>query len=111
MNSVRIHIGDVLNSQPRHDLPISVNDIVILRGFYFRENFPYAKFCENKTLTKISEFTVFNENCFKSSGDIEQIKTFYGRKLTDESTLKKKHIKSSNPTTILCVHWRIICGY
>ena len=47
------HICDIKNSQLGHDLPISVNDRII---FPFGKN--YAKFHENKTLTKISEFTV-----------------------------------------------------
>ena len=34
------HIGDVLNSRPRHDLPNSVNDRVIMP---FREDFTFAK--------------------------------------------------------------------
>ena len=57
--SVKRHICDVQTSRPRHDLPISVNyiDFVISRGFNLR-NFAYAKFRENKTLAKISEFTV-----------------------------------------------------
>ena len=43
--------------QLRHDLPISVNNRVILP---FREGFIFtkAKFPEDKTLAKISKFTV-----------------------------------------------------
>ena len=47
------HICHVKNSQPGHDLLTSVNDRLIST---FRED---AKFRENKTLMKFSEFTVF----------------------------------------------------
>ena len=50
-NSIKRHICDAKNSQLGHDLRISVSHRVISRGFY-------AKFHENKTPTKISEFTV-----------------------------------------------------
>ena len=50
VKSVKKHIYDVENLQLRHASPISVNDRVI---FPFRENFG-----KNKTLEKISEFTV-----------------------------------------------------
>ena len=43
------------NSRLRQDLPISINDRVILP---FREDFIFAKFRENKVFAKISEFTV-----------------------------------------------------
>ena len=51
---------DIQTSRLKHDLPISVNDRVILlfcKGLFSR-NFTCAKFCENKTLAKIFEFTV-----------------------------------------------------
>ena len=54
-NSVKRHICDVKNSRLRHDIPISVNDRVISP---FREDFVFTKLRENKTLAKISEFTV-----------------------------------------------------
>ena len=63
-NSIKRHISDVKNSRIRQDLPLSINDRVILP---FREGFiftklriceAYAKFRENKVLAKISEFTV-----------------------------------------------------
>ena len=61
-NSVKRHIFyDVQNSRLKHDLPISVNDRVILsfhEGFIFAKLRTYAKFHENKTLPKIGEFTV-----------------------------------------------------
>ena len=38
-----------------HDLPTSINGRVISP---FSECFVFVKFCENKRLTKISEFTV-----------------------------------------------------
>ena len=48
-------ICDVQNSRPRDDLHILVNDRVISP---YRESFIFTKFRENKTLAKISEFTV-----------------------------------------------------
>ena len=64
-NSVKRQICDVKISRPGHDLPISVNDRNISP---YCESFN-AKFRENKTLPKISEFTVngifynFNTRC------------------------------------------------
>ena len=58
-NSVKGHICDFQNSRLSHDLPISVQDRVILP---FNEGFIFVKtsqFCENKTLAKNSEFTVY----------------------------------------------------
>ena len=54
------HISDVKNSRLRQDLPISINDRVILpiRECFFSRNFAYEKFLENKVLAKIPEFTV-----------------------------------------------------
>ena len=70
-NSFKRHISDVKDSRLRQDLPISINDRVILPfrvGFIFPKlricevslsrNFAYAKFRENKVLAKITEFTV-----------------------------------------------------
>ena len=58
-NSVKRHSCCAKNSRPEHDLPISVIDRVISQ---FREDFIFTKlrikFRENKTLAKISEFTV-----------------------------------------------------
>ena len=51
-NCIKRHISDVKKSRLRQDLPISINDRVILP---FREGF---KFRENKVLAKISEFKV-----------------------------------------------------
>ena len=50
------------NSRLRQDLPISINDTVIVpfREGLFSRNFAYAKFRENKVFAKISEFTVSN---------------------------------------------------
>ena len=59
MKSVKRHIYDVKNSRLGHDLPTSVNDISPFREGLFSRNFAYAKFRKNKTLAKISEFTVF----------------------------------------------------
>ena len=56
--SVKRRICDTKNSPLGHDLPASVNDRVIspfLEDFIFHET---SKFLENKTLAKISEFTV-----------------------------------------------------
>ena len=55
-NSIKRHISDVKSSRLRQDLPISINDRVILPlrvGFIFPK-----KFRENKVLAKITEFTV-----------------------------------------------------
>ena len=59
-NSIKRHISDERNSRLRQDLPISINDRVILpfREGFISRNFAYAKFRENKVLAKISEFTV-----------------------------------------------------
>ena len=54
-NSDKRYICDVKNSQFGFDLPISFNDRVIARN---RDDFIFAKFRENKTLAKISKFTV-----------------------------------------------------
>ena len=54
--SVKGHICDVENLRLRHALPISVKDLFrhFVRILFCRN----AKFCKNKTLAKISEFTV-----------------------------------------------------
>ena len=49
------HISDVKNSRLRQDIPISINDRVILP---FLEGFIFTKRRENKVFAKISEFTV-----------------------------------------------------
>ena len=58
-NSVKRHICDVKNSRLRRELHKPVNDRVISS---FREDFIFTKlricFAKNKTLVKISEFTV-----------------------------------------------------
>ena len=54
-NSIKRHISDVKNLRLMQDLPISVNDRVILP---FCEGFIFTKLHENKVLGKISEFTV-----------------------------------------------------
>ena len=62
VNNVKRHICDVQSSRLRRDLPILVNDIVIL---LFPEGLIFTKLlCENKTLSKISEFTVGVSNTF-----------------------------------------------
>ena len=61
-NSIKRHLCDVRNSRLGHDIRISVNGRAILpirEGFNFRK-LAYAKFRENKTLAKISEFTVWD---------------------------------------------------
>ena len=58
-NSIKRHISDVKNSRLRQNLPISINDKVILlfrKVFCFHETYAYAKFRENKVLAKISKF-------------------------------------------------------
>ena len=61
-NSVKRHICDVQTSQLRHDLPISLNDRVVL---LFREGLTFSKLpiCEvsrKKTFAKIFGFTVLS---------------------------------------------------
>ena len=59
-NCIKRHISDVKNSRLRQDLPVSINNRVILpicEGFIFTKL--RMKFRENKVLTKISEYTVF----------------------------------------------------
>ena len=57
-NSVKRHIYHVKNSLLGDDFLTSVNDRLILT---FHKDFIFTKLrtCENKTLAKISEFTVF----------------------------------------------------
>ena len=59
-NITKRHICDVLNSQIEHFSPISVNDRMnspFHKDFIFTK-LRLCKFPENKTLAKISEFTV-----------------------------------------------------
>ena len=57
-NIVRRHTCDIENSRLGHDLHLSVNDRVIL-PFLVDLIFTKIRIChENKTLTKISKFTV-----------------------------------------------------
>ena len=80
-NGVKRHICDVKNSRQRHDLPISVNDRVILP---FHEGFIFTKFrekktriYENRTLAKISEFTVYERMINKNSTSQHTISDHY----------------------------------
>ena len=59
MNSFKRHICDVKNSQVGHDLAISTNDREISS---FGNDFIFTKLCirKNKTLAKVSEFTVLS---------------------------------------------------
>ena len=52
VNSIKRHISDVKNSQLRQDLPISINEKVILpfREGFISRNFAYAKYRKNKVL-------------------------------------------------------------
>ena len=65
-NSAKRRICHVKNSRIWHDLLISVNDRVIspFHEGLFSRNFAVAKFRENKTLAKASEFTVTNLECY-----------------------------------------------
>ena len=60
-NSVKTHICDIKKSLQGHNFPISENDREISpnREDLFSRNFSYAKFRENTTIVKISEFTVY----------------------------------------------------
>ena len=65
-NIIKSHISDVKNSRLIQELPLSINDRVILpfrEGFIFTKLRICAKFCENKVLAKISEFTVLLFSC------------------------------------------------
>ena len=56
------HICDAKKSRIGHDLPIyskQRSDFAISQGFYFHET---SQFRENKTLAKISEFTVMPQS-------------------------------------------------
>ena len=59
-NSDKRHICDIKNLQIGYDLTISVNDRRLheIARILFLRNFAYVKFCKNKTLAKISQFTV-----------------------------------------------------
>ena len=58
-NRAKRHIRQVKNSPLGHDLPTSVNGKSDFTSVLFSRNFSFAKFRKNKTLTKISEFTVW----------------------------------------------------
>ena len=60
--NVKRQKSDTQNSRLRHDLHVLVNSRLnlLFREGFFSRNFAYAKFRENKTLAKISEFTVMN---------------------------------------------------
>ena len=63
MNSIITHFCHLKNSPIGHDLPTSVNAIVITpicKGFIFTK-FTAVKFRENKTLAKNSGITVMFE--------------------------------------------------
>ena len=59
-NSIKRHVCAVRNSRLGHDIPISVNNRVICHfaRVLISRNFAIVKFWENKTLAKMSEFTV-----------------------------------------------------
>ena len=62
-NNIKRHICDVKNLRLGHALPILVIHRVICHSA--RVLFPRnSKFRENKTLTKISKFTVLSKLCF-----------------------------------------------
>ena len=62
-NCIKRHSCDVKNLPLGHDLPSSVNDKMISRGFYFQETSHVRSFVKIKPLPKISEFTVPNLSC------------------------------------------------
>ena len=98
-NSVKRHIIHVKNSQLGHDLSTSVNDRVISLGFYVA-NFENAKFRENKTLAKISEFTVILQMSFEEFQDgCQTLYPLLGTDLTkeDPSGLKIADWDVKNP--------------
>ena len=64
VNSIKRPICDVRKSRLGHDICISVNDRVILP---FHEGFHFTKLRINKTLAKISEFTVYGERNISNS--------------------------------------------
>ena len=53
-NNIKRHVCDIKNS-------------LFSRGLYFREYFAFAKFRENKTLAKMSEYTVLFLIAYASS--------------------------------------------
>ena len=67
VNSVKRHIFNVKISRLEHALPTSKKRRVISsfrEGFFFSGKFTHAKFCENKTLAKITEFIVTARICY-----------------------------------------------
>ena len=60
-NSVKMQICDPQSSRLRHDLHVSVHEGVYFARVLFSQNIAYAKFRENKTLAKISEYTVIGK--------------------------------------------------
>ena len=60
INSIKIHICHFKNSRLGHDLSTSVNNRVISQWVYFRETLHTCEVCENKILSKISEFKVLH---------------------------------------------------
>ena len=70
-------LKDIKKSRVWYDLPISVNDRVISP---FCEGFIFTKF-ENKTLAKISEFTVLNGD----SKEFDHVDRHQGAEQMDET--------------------------
>ena len=57
-NSVKIHICTTKKSRLGHDLPISVNDRLILEGFYFHEISHMGNFAKIKPSRKFPIYIV-----------------------------------------------------
>ena len=72
-NRVKRHICDVKYSRLGHDIPISLNDRVISP---FRKGFIFTKLRENKTLAKISKFTVCGSRKFRQEWSPETLAYF-----------------------------------
>ena len=95
---IKRHIYDIKNSQLRLDLPTTTNNRVIL---LIREGFIFTKFREDKTLAKISEFTVSTATVYPCLLLVQSRKTspyiterlLMGRKESNQSNKQKKQLQ------------------
>ena len=77
---IKRHTSNVKNSQPGHGFPISVKHRVILP---YCESFIFMKLPENKTLTKVSKFTVCQYDLVERKLKLHQIRSnSYRRTMT-----------------------------